>query len=47
MAADDGEPAELTEKMREKVTEEEPIDDMVKPEGIISPADVGRAKTST
>ena len=36
------EPAKLTEKMREEITEEEPIDDMVKAEGIISRADVER-----
>ena len=42
MAAEYGEPAKLTEKMREGITEGEPIDDMVKPEGIISPADVER-----
>ena len=41
MALDD-EPAKLTEKMREEITEEEPINDMVNPEGIISPADVER-----
>ena len=41
MALDD-EPAKLTEKMREEITEEEPINDMINPEGIISPADVER-----
>jgi hypothetical protein len=41
MALDD-EPAKLTEKLKEEITEEEPINDMVKPEGIISPADVER-----
>jgi hypothetical protein len=41
MALDD-EPAKLTEKMREEITEEEPINDMINREGIISPADVER-----
>jgi hypothetical protein len=42
LAADDGEPGKLTEKMREEITEEEPIDVLITPEGIISPADVQR-----
>jgi hypothetical protein len=40
MALDDSEPAKLTEKIREEITEEEFIDDMIKPVDIISPADV-------
>jgi len=39
MALDD-EPTKLTEKMREEITEEEPTDDMLEPEGIISPSNV-------
>jgi hypothetical protein len=41
MALDD-EPTKLTEKMREEIIEEKPIHDMLKPEGIISPANVER-----
>jgi hypothetical protein len=38
MALDDNEPAKLTEKMRTEISNEEPIDDMVKPlNDVISP----------
>ena len=46
MALDDSEPAKLTEKMREEITEEESIDDMVKPVDIVSPADVEEATSA-
>jgi hypothetical protein len=36
------EPIKLTEEMREEMAGEDPIDDMLKPEGIISPANVER-----
>src|SRR6266540_5764325 len=40
MASDDSEPAKLTEEMRPEITEEEPVDNMVKPMDTVSPEDV-------
>ncbi len=40
MASDDSEPAKLTEEMKSEGTEEEPIDNMVKPVDTVSPEDV-------
>lgn len=37
MSSDDNEPAKLNEEMRSEVTEEEPIDDLVKPLDTVSP----------
>jgi hypothetical protein len=47
MSLDDSEPAKLTEKTREEITEEEPIDEMVKPVDIISTADVEAAASAS
>src|SRR5438093_6212190 len=40
MASDDSEPAKLTEEMRSEITEEDPVDNMVKPMDTVSPEDV-------